>query len=335
MNLGNVFITGGTGLLGSELVSQILSSQQAISVVCLVRDELPLSPFFLKRLNRRVTVVRGDVRDVGLLNRVMGDYSINTIFHLAAQTLVQTAVADPFETMDTNVRGTYALLEAARQHSKPVRRTIVASSDKAYGNLNGAKYDESYPLEGRYPYDVSKSCTDLITQSYGHAYHMDVRISRCGNIFGPGDLNESRIFPSAILSLLKKERPIVRSNGKLMRDYIYVSDAAAAYLLLATHTGTPKGNPAYNFSYGSPVSVLDVISTIAKVMGVEASPLIQNGAKDEIPVQSLDSSKARAELGWSPKVGFEAGIKETVEWYRNVYLRKKGLDLAKAAKLAA
>ena len=318
---GNVFVTGGTGLLGSELVHQLLQSGECAKIVCLVRDFVPRSRFYTEKMNEKVVIIHGDLRDEPLLDRALNEYEINTIFHLAAQTIVGHANLRPTETLDVNIRGSWALLEAARNNSKSVKTLLIASSDKAYGNLRGEKYDETYPLAGEHPYDVSKSCMDLICQMYAKTYGMNIGITRCGNFFGPGDLNESRIFPSTILSALKNEPVLIRSNGKFIRDYIYVADGASAYRALArkmVQSDQFKGE-AFNFSYELKLTVLDVVNTILKTMGSKVLPEILNESRHEIPVQALDSSKAIKLLNWKPDYGFEEGVKKTVAWYRTEF----------------
>ena len=313
---GNTFVSGATGLLGSELVAQLLANGEASKVICLVRDQLPASRFFTEELHKKVVVIQGDVRDQALLDRVLNEYEINTVFHLAAQTLVGQANLRPTETFDVNIRGTWALLEAIRDNSKHVKTTIIASSDKAYGNLKGNSYDESFALAGIHPYDVSKSCADLISTTFAHTYGMNICITRCGNFFGPGDLNESRIFPSTILAVKKGERPVIRSNGKYIRDYIYVADGAAAYRLLARSMNTMnlKGE-AFNFSYGLRFTVLDVVNKILQAMNSKLDPIIMNEGANEIPEQSLDSAKAAKILNWKARFGFDEGLQKTIEWY--------------------
>jgi CDP-glucose 4,6-dehydratase len=314
---GNTLVTGATGLLGSELVHQLLKNNETSRVVCIVRDHLPQSRYFSEGMNQQTVTISGDCRDQNLLDRVINEYEIHTVFHLAAQTLVQQANLRPTETLDVNIRGTWAVLEACRLNPKRIQRVVCASSDKAYGNLNGEKYDESFPLDGKHPYDVSKSCSDLISQMYAHSFGMNVAITRCGNFFGPGDLNESRIIPHTIVSLLKNQAPIIRSDGKFIRDYIYVGDGAAAYRLLAKKMiQTPLPGAAFNFSYELRLSVLDLVEKIQKVMGRNIAPQILNQAFNEIPVQSLDSTKAKKDLNWAPLFGFEEGVRQTVEWYR-------------------
>lgn len=313
--LGNVFVTGGTGLLGSELVHQLLANNECQKLVCLIRDQLPQSRFYTEGMGSKAVVIRGDITDQALLTRVLADYEINTVFHLAAQTLVGQASRWPADTFESNIKGTWTVLEAARLLK--INRVLVASSDKAYGNLNGNSYDEQHPLAGKYPYDVSKSCSDLIAQSYAHSFGLNVTITRCGNFFGPGDLNRSRLFPGTILSLLNNERPVVRSDGKFIRDYIYVSDGAAAYRLLAkAMVNQNLSGQAFNFSYGLRMTVLEVIDQIQKQMCTDLAPVILNEARNEIPVQCLDATKAKEQLNWAPAFGFETGIAKSISWYK-------------------
>lgn len=315
--LGHAFVTGATGLLGSELVQQLLDSGDAGRVVCLVRDHVPMSRFFAEKFSDRVITVRGDIRDAELLDRTLNEYEISTVFHLAAQTLVGQANRRPADTLDVNIRGTWALLEAVRNNTPRVKRTIIASSDKAYGNLKGEKYDESFALAGTHPYDVSKSCADLISHTYAHSFGLNVAVTRCGNFFGPGDLNESRLIPHAIVSFLKNQAPVIRSDGKFIRDYIYVGDGASAYRTLARQmTDNKHRGEAFNFSYGLRLSVLDVVDRVAKAMKVSIAPKVLAEAINEIPVQCLDSSKAARVLNWKPDLGFDQGLALTIAWYR-------------------
>lgn len=317
--LGTCFVSGGTGLLGSELVQQLVESGDATRVVALVRDFVPQSRFFTEGWDKRVVVVRGDIREEALLDRVFNEYEVNTVFHLAAQTIVGQANLRPADTLDVNIRGTWALLEAIRNNSKHVKATLIASSDKAYGDLKGERYTEDFPLQGKHPYDVSKSCADLICQAYAHTYKLNICITRCGNFFGPGDLNLSRIFPSAILSILKNEAPVIRSDGKFIRDYIFVSDGAAAYRTLARRMAenSSLAGEAFNFSYGLRLSALDVVNSISRAMNFKGQPTVLSQAFNEIPVQCLDSSKAVKFLNWVPEFGFEEGVTRTVAWYRD------------------
>jgi len=322
-----VFITGGTGLLGAHLIRQLLDRDA--EVVALVRDSVPRSLFYEgtpgAKLADRVVTVRGEVEDFGLLERVINEYEVDSIFHLAAQTIVGTANRSPLATFRANVEGTWNVLEAARLHSKRVRRVVVASSDKAYGNLEGNAYDENSPLRGEHPYDVSKSCADLIARSYFVTYGLPVAITRCGNFFGPGDLNFSRIIPGTIRDVLENRAPVIRSDGKFIRDYIYAEDGAHAYLTLADAMVDGKySGEAFNFSYGLRLSVREVVDRVLDVMKrKDLKPEVLNQASNEIPVQCLNSDKAKKALGWKPRFGFDEGLKQTVDWYRSEFSDSK------------
>ena len=315
-----VFITGSTGLLGSHLTRALVNA--GAEVVCLVRDSIPRSLFYSQEpgwnLPNKVVTIRGDVEDYALIERVLNEYEIDTVFHLAAQTLVGTANTSPIPTFKANIEGTWNILEACRVHQKRVKRVLIASSDKAYGNLNGDAYDESYPLNGEHPYDVSKSCSDLISKAYYVSYRLPVAITRCGNFFGPGDLNYSRIIPGTIRDVLQNRRPVIRSNGQFIRDYIFAEDGALAYLTLAEKMdGGHFHGEAFNFSYGLRLKVVDVVSAVLAQMGREdLVPEILNGASNEIPVQCLNSDKAKKLLNWKPSFGFESGLTQTIEWYK-------------------
>ena len=313
----NVFITGATGLLGSHLTRELVERQA--QVIALVRDTVPRSLFYSTEpgwaLSQRVIGVRGDVADFSLLERILNEYEIDTVFHLAAQTLVGTANRSPLATFKTNIEGTWNLLEAVRQHSKQIKRVVVASSDKAYGSLDGDAYDESVPLRGDHPYDVSKSCADLISRSFALSYGLPVAITRCGNFFGPGDLNFSRIIPGTIRSVLEGEPPIIRSDGTYIRDYIFVDDGASAYLTLAEAIERLVPGEAFNFSYGLRLTVLEVVERILASMNSALKPVVQSRTTNEIPVQCLESGKARGVLGWKPQFGFDEGLRRTIAWY--------------------
>jgi CDP-glucose 4,6-dehydratase len=315
-------VTGATGLVGSWLVEALLD--RGASVVCLVRDQVPTSRFCTAGLASRATLVRGDVRDLSTLERTLGEYAIDTVFHLAAQTLVGVAKGGPLGTLETNVAGTWVLLEACRR-STTVKQIVTASSDKAYGDHGAVAYDEGAPLLGRFPYDVSKACADLIAQGYAATYGLPVAITRCANLFGGGDLNWSRLIPGTIRSLHRAERPVIRSDGRMIRDYLYVEDGVAAYLLLAERlaSGPAVAGEAFNFSYERPLTVLDVVAQVAALMGSTLAPDFQNVATGEIPTQRLDASKARDTLGWRPARTFEDGLRRTIAWYR-AFLRAAG-----------
>ena len=308
-------VTGGTGLVGGWVVRRLLRA--GASVVCLVRDWVPGCELVRGDLLSGVTVVRGDVCDQELMERVLGEYEVNTVLHLAAQTIVPVANRNPVATFQTNIAGTWSLFEACRR-SPTVKQVVLASSDKAYGTADQLPYDEETPLRGRHPYDVSKSCADLIAQAYAETYGLPVAITRCGNFYGGGDLNWNRLVPGTIRAILRGQRPVIRSDGKFIRDYFYVEDGAAAYLLLAEKLAA---NPAlrgraFNFSTETQLDVLEFVSLILKVMGSKLEPDVRNEASHEIRHQYLSAARARSELGWQPLFSLEEGLQRTIDWYR-------------------
>jgi CDP-glucose 4,6-dehydratase len=309
-------VTGATGLVGGWLVRRLLDA--GAQVVCLVRDWVPQSDLVRGRLIDRVTVVRGDVRDQAGLERALGEYEIDTVVHLAAQTIVGIANRNPVSTFETNVGGTWALLEACRR-SPAVKQVVVASSDKAYGVHDVLPYDESAPLRGCHPYDVSKSCADLISHTYARTYGLPVAITRCGNFYGGGDLNWNRIIPGTIRSVTRGQRPVIRSDGTFVRDYFYVEDGAAAYMLLAERlAGDPAvAGEAFNFSNELQMTALDVVHAVLREMGSDLRPEVLNQASNEIPHQYLSAAKARRALGWGPLFTFSEGLRRTVRWYQD------------------
>jgi CDP-glucose 4,6-dehydratase len=310
------FVSGATGLLGGWLVRGLVDA--GADVICLVRDWVPHAQLSRAGLVDRVKIVYGDVRDQALLERALGEYEVDTIMHLAAQTIVPIANRNPVSTFETNIGGTWALLEACRR-SPRVRQIVVASSDKAYGDQEQLPYDESTPLEGRHPYDVSKSCADLIALSYAATYDLPVSTTRCGNLYGGGDLNWNRIVPGTIRSVLRGERPVIRSDGNFVRDYFYVEDGAAAYMLLAERMAGDSAlrGHGYNFSNETQVTVLELVERILRVMDSSLAADIRGEANNEIRHQYLSADKARRMLGWSPSFDLDRGLARTIAWYRD------------------
>lgn len=310
------FVTGATGLVGGWLVRRLVES--GADVVCLVRDWVPQSELLRDRLIDRIKIVRGDVLDQRLLERTLGEYEIATVIHLAAQTIVTIANRNPISTFDTNIGGTWTLLEACRR-SPTVGQIILASSDKAYGDHSSLPYDEGTPLQGKHPYDVSKSCADLIAQAYASTYDLPVAITRCGNFYGGGDLNWNRIVPGTIRSILRGNRPIIRSDGKYIRDYFYVEDGAAAYMLLAEKLAEKEDlrGQAFNLSNEIHVTTLEIVEMILRLMNSDHKPDILNEASNEIRHQYLSAVKARKILGWQPLFSLEEGLRRTIEWYKD------------------
>jgi len=308
-------VTGATGLVGGWLVSRLLEA--GAQVTCLVRDWIPRSLVVRGGLLDRVNTVRGDVRDQAFLERVLGESEIDSVIHLAAQTIVGIANRNPISTLETNVAGTWTLLEACRR-SPVVRQIVLASSDKAYGDQERLPYDESTPLQGRHPYDVSKSCGDLIAQMYATTYGLPLAITRCGNFFGGGDLNWNRIVPGTIRSILRGERPVIRSDGQCIRDYFYVEDGAAAYMLLAERLASDRAlsGSAFNFSNEIQMSVSELVDRVLALMGSSLVPHIRNEGSHEIRRQYLSARLARERLQWSPEYSLDEGLRRTIEWYR-------------------
>ncbi len=312
-----VLVTGATGIVGSWLVRKLL--EQGAFVVTLVRDGDPQSELIRSGDYKRVSIVDGQLEDFWAVERAINQFETDTVFHLGAQPIVGVANRFPLQTFEANIRGTYNLLEACRLHSKLVNQIVIASSDKAYGDQAQLPYVEEMPLTGRHPYDVSKSCTDLLAQSYAHSFELPVAIARCGNIFGGGDLNWSRIVPGTIRSLLQGERPVIRSDGSFVRDYIYVKDVVTAYMVLAERMKDASlSGQAFNFSLEVPVTVKGIAERIKNLMGRDEVELdIRNVATNEIKEQYLSAAKAKSVLKWSPAYDLDSGLRETIEWYRN------------------
>jgi CDP-glucose 4,6-dehydratase len=314
-----VLVTGATGLLGSWLTRELLN--QGAFVVALIRDWLPENELFRSGDLGRVCVVRGDICDQQTVERALGEYEIDTVFHLAAQTIVGIANRNPISTFESNIRGTWSVLEACRR-SPLVKQIVVASSDKAYGSHEQLPYSESAALQGRHPYDVSKSCADLLAQSYATTYGLPVCVTRCGNLYGGGDLNWNRIVPGTIRSAMNGENPVIRSDGSYIRDYFYVEDGALAYLALAEQMASNRtlAGEAFNFSNEIQVTVLELAKTILSLIGREDLELdVRGEASNEITHQYLNAGKARSLLGWQPRYSLEEGLTRTILWYRDFF----------------
>ncbi|CAO4844428.1 MAG: CDP-glucose 4,6-dehydratase [Holosporales bacterium] len=312
-----VFITGGTGLIGGYLIQKLITL--GADLVILVRDHVPQSLLNQKFLPY-VTVVHGDLSQSSKLERILCEYEIQTVFHLAAQTIVPIANKNPLSTFESNIQGTWNVLEACRL-VKSVQSIIIASSDKAYGDSDTLPYTEDLPLKALYPYDVSKACADLLAKSYASTFQMPVAITRCGNFFGGGDLNWNRLIPGTIRSILRQMPPIIRSNGQLIRDYIYVEDAVDAYMTLskALSLNPMLRGEAFNFSNATQKTTLDLVYMILSLMDSNLTPQIKGNNTGEILAQYLDSSKAASMLGWNAAHGLENGLIKTIEWYQHYF----------------
>ena len=310
-----VLVTGASGLVGGWLTRRLVN--EGAGVVCLVRDWVPQSELLRSRLSERVNLVRGDVCDRDTVERAIGEYEAGVVFHLAAQTIVGIANRNPISTFESNIRGTWTVLEACRR-SPGVRSVVVASSDKAYGEQQILPYTEDTPLTGGHPYDVSKSCADLIAQCYARTYDLPVAVTRCGNFYGGGDLNWNRIVPGTIRSVLRGERPVIRSDGQYVRDYFYVEDGVAAYLLLAEqlYGRAELRGQAFNFSTEREITVLGLVNLLLHTMGSDLEPMVLNEASCEIRRQCLNAARAREVLRWNPLFTLEEGLARTIAWYR-------------------
>lgn len=313
----SVLVTGATGLVGSWLVKDLI--EKGARVVVLVRDTDPQSELIRSKTIKSCTVVNGCLEDFYAIERAINENEVDTVFHLGAQTIVGTALRNPMPTFEANIRGTYNLLEACRIHKGLVKRILIASSDKAYGTSPVLPYTEEMPLKGDHPYDVSKSCTDLISHCYSHTYKLPLAIARCGNIYGGGDLNWSRIVPGTILSFSKGESPLIRSNGLFTRDYIYVKDVVNAYMTLAENLEREEiRGEGFNFGPNRPYNVLEIVQAISDIMRCQdIKPQILNKATAEIPDQTLCSKKAEKLLNWKPTYTLEEGLVETIKWYES------------------
>ncbi|SHI52644.1 CDP-glucose 4,6-dehydratase [Geosporobacter subterraneus DSM 17957] len=315
----NVFVTGCTGFLGSYLVQELLN--RGANVTGLIRDWVADSKLISEGYDKKINIVKGSLEDLQLLERIMGEYEIEIVFHIAAQAIVGIANRNPLSTFKANIEGTWNVLEACRR-TPTIKQVIVASSDKAYGDQEKLPYDETMPLQGKHPYDVSKSCTDLLAQAYYQTYRLPVCITRCGNLYGGGDLNFNRIIPQTIQSILHGKAPEIRSDGTFIRDYFYVEDAVFAYLLLVENMEDGKiYGEAFNFSNEIQLTVLELVHQILTLMSSELKPVILNQGQHEIKHQYLSAEKARKLLNWTPKYSLEEGLYKTIQWYK-AYFKK-------------
>ncbi len=330
-----VFVTGATGLVGGWLVKRLLAAQA--DVVCLVRDWTPQAELLKSGMWDRVTVVRGDLNDYDTLERSLGEYEVETVIHLAAQAIVGIANRNPLSTFETNIGGTWKLLEACRRSPK-IKQIVVASSDKAYGDAPVLPYTEATPLAGKHPYDVSKSCSDLIAQTYANTYGTPVVITRCGNFYGGGDLNWNRIVPGTVRSVMRGQQPVIRSDGSFIRDYFYVEDGAAAYMYLAEQLALKPelAGEAFNLSNETQVTVLELVERVMRLMKSPFVPQVLGEASHEIKHQSLDAAKARRMLDWEPLFTLDEGLSRTIAWYTNHFqqLATPQLNVVPAAEAA-
>ncbi|MEK6837660.1 MAG: GDP-mannose 4,6-dehydratase [Nanoarchaeota archaeon] len=316
----NVFVTGANGFLGSWLVSDLV--KKGANVTCLIRDAVKNSNLESLGVSDRINAVYGTVEDYHIVERAMNEFETELCFHLAAQAIVGTANKSPISTFETNIKGTWNVLEACRQLG--TKRAIVASSDKAYGEHEKLPYKEEFCLNGLTPYEASKSCTDILARTYAKTYGLSIAVTRCGNIYGGGDLSWSRIIPGTIRSVLNNERPIIRSDGTLVRDYIYIFDVVNAYITIAEQLDRKEvSGEAFNLGTKTPISVLELVKKITLLTQKKLEPKILNEAKNEIQVQYLDWTKAKRILGWEPKHNLDEGLKETLQWYRDFFSKHK------------
>jgi CDP-glucose 4,6-dehydratase len=312
-------VTGAQGFIGSWLAERLLD--EGAKVVALRRDIPALSRFKLDRLEERCELVQGALDDYESLLRIVNEHDVNLVFHLAAQTIVGTANRAPLSTFDTNVRGTYILLEACRATGvvgDPLEAIVIASSDKAYGEHDDLPYREDFALQPRYPYDVSKACTDLIARSYALTFGLPVAVTRLANVYGGGDFNFSRIVPDTIRALIRRERPVIRSDGSPVRDFLYVEDAVDAYVAIADSLRSKRfRGRAWNVGQDAPIAVREIVRRLIQASASDVEPEIQGEGTPagEIDRQWLDSTAIRQELGWEPKWDLDAGLAAAWEWY--------------------
>jgi CDP-glucose 4,6-dehydratase len=309
-----VFVTGAYGMLGYWIVSALVD--RGGRVVVLKRDEVRGSALAMEGLEESCDVVHGTITDLAAMDRIIGEYEVDTIFHLAAQTIVGVANQSPVPTFETNIGGTWNIMEAARRHG--VQRTVVAASDKSYGHHDTLPYREDFALQARHPYDVSKACTDLIARSYWHTYEVPVAVTRFANIYGGGDLNASRLVPELVDAVLDGRAPVIRSDGSPERDFLYAEDAAEAYLAIADalDEGSARGE-AFNAGGDQPHSVREMVELLISLSGSDVVADYQGHGvpAGEIDRQFVDSTKLREMTGWAPRVDLEEGLRRTVQWY--------------------
>lgn len=311
----NVFLTGATGLVGSHIAKELIKYNA--NVIALLRSKNPSSYFFREGCDKKTTIVYGDLKDFDKISDIITRYEIESIIHLGAQPIVGTALVNPRETFRTNIDGTVNILESARK-STSIKEIIIASSDKSYGKSSTLPYTEDMPLKGTSPYDVSKSCADLISLSFAETYDLPVVVTRCGNIYGAGDLNFNRIVPGAIKAALTDSVLEIRSDGKMVREYTYIKDIVNGYLMLAENIEKTKGQ-AFNLGSGERYTVIEVVDKVSKIIGKKIKTKILNTAKNEIPEQYLSSEKIKILLGWKCNYDFEAGLSETFPWYADFF----------------
>jgi CDP-glucose 4,6-dehydratase len=313
-----VLVTGAQGFIGSWLAERLLA--EGATVVTPRRDFDPRSRFRVDGIEDRCKVALADIQDYESMVRVLNEHEVDSVFHLAAQTIVGTANRSPLSTFDANIRGTYALLEACRAVGDRIARIVVASSDKAYGSHAELPYREDFALQPTFPYDVSKAATDMIARSFAATYGLPVAVTRLANVYGGGDLNWSRIVPDTCRALIAGQAPTIRSDGSPERDYLYVEDAVDAYLAIAASldSGELRGR-AWNAGWGSPLSVREIVDRLIAVSGSDVAPDVRGSGTPhgEIDRQYLDSTAIRERLGWEPAVSLEDGLTRTFGWYRD------------------
>ena len=321
-----VLVTGASGMVGSWLTQWLAGS--GAYTVAFIADTDPQSELVRSGTINKVSVVNGRLENYDDVERAINNHEVDSIFHLGAQPIVGAADRAPRHTFESNIQGTWNLLDACRVLSPLVKRIVVASSDKAYGTQPILPYTEDMSMNGDHPYEVSKSCTDLISATYARTYGTPVTIARCGNIYGGGDLNWNRIVPGTFRSLLRGEQPVLRSDGTFVRDYLHVDDIVSAYLTLGEQTDKPEfAGQGFNFSDESPLTVMQIYKAICEAAGwKDTEPLILNAASSEIKDQYLDSTKAHNVLGWRASVTLEDGLKRSFDWYRNFFVGAKQLS---------